>query len=261
MERAALFFLSDFIQITIVNNYVMCTWSILNLWYDVQYTITMVRKHTQFAQATELRKRGFTYVDIAKITGIAKSTVSNWLSEKPWSRKIRGENQNRAARENKKRISLLNKARSNQFNKLYDEAERSARIEYTHYKKNPLFLAGVMLFLAQGEQKAKNLIRFTSTNMSAHRICIRFACEFLGVPKEKVRFLLILYPSMNVKVSVSTWAQTLKIPTTQFYKHQTIQHKSSKPTLHSGVGNTIIGGTVLKRKLSVWIAQASKEWK
>ena len=219
----------------------------------------MIRKSAQFEQAVELRKRSFSYEEIAHITGVSKSTVSLWLSRETWSKRITEDNIKRAAKENKKRISLLNTARGNQFKKLYAEAERSATIEYKHYKHNPLFTAGLMLYVAQGDMQSGVPIRLTGSKKDIHRIFIRFTHEYLGVPREKIRFWLLLYPDLKPGVCTRAWATTLKLPLPQFHKHQIIEKRSTVRTLHDGVGNTIIGGTVSKRKLLMWIKLALKE--
>jgi predicted transcriptional regulator len=219
----------------------------------------MVYKLAQHAHAKELRKRGFTYGEIAKIVSVSKSTVGQWFSRETWSKSITEENQKRASRENSKRISLLNKARGNQYKKLYAEAERSAITEFKHYKNNPLFIAGLMLYVGEGDSADNHLIRITHTKIDIHRIFIKFAMEYLGVSREKIRFWVLLYPDLVPKKCLQTWSKSLHIPITQFHKYQIVERKSAKRTLHDGVGNTIIGGTVLKKKLLTWIALASKE--
>jgi predicted transcriptional regulator len=213
----------------------------------------MIRKSTQYEQAKELRKRGFTYAEIAKIADISKSTVSLWFSRETWSENITKENQRRASHENSKRVSLLNKARGNQFKKLYAEAERSAVTEFRHYKQNPLFIAGLMLYVGEGDNSEHHLIRIANSRFEIHQIFIHFALEFLGVPREKVRFWVLLYPDHNPLVVSRLWSKKIKIPLSQFHKYQVIPGKSAKRTLRFGVGNTLIGSTILKRKLHKWI--------
>lgn len=219
----------------------------------------MIRKTSQLAQAQELRRRGFTYEEIAKVVDVSKSTVSNWLSRETWSESIKVSNQKRAARENSKRISLLNKARGNQYKKLYAEAERSAATEYKHYKKDPLFIAGLMLYVGEGDNTQNHLIRIANAKPDVHRVFIAFAKEYLGVPREKIRFWALLYPDHAPNECQRYWSKRIGIPTHQFHRYQVIEGKSNKRTLHFGVGNTIIGGTVLKRKLLKWIELALKD--
>lgn len=219
----------------------------------------MIRKKAQFEHAKELRKRGFTYKDISKIVDVSISTVSLWFSRETWSKSVTDDNQKRAAKENKKRISLLNTARGNQYKKMYAEAERSAVTEFKHYKSNPLFIAGLMLYVGEGDNSDNHLIRIANSKIDVHRIFIKFAMEYLGVPREKIRFWVLLYPDLSPKKCLHAWSKALHIPLSQFHKYQVIEGRSTKRTLHDGVGNTIIGGTVLKKKLLKWIALASKE--
>lgn len=225
-------------------------------------THTMVRKLAQFQQAGELRKRGFTYTEIAKLTNVSISTVSLWLSKEKWSARVKEDNQKRASRENSKRISLLNKARGNQYRRLYAEAERSAATEYTHYRSNPLFIAGLMLYVGEGDNLHPCLIRIANTRMPIHKIFIAFAQAFLGVPREKIRFWVLLYPDLDPAACSEAWSKDLKLPLSQFHKHQVIQGGgSSKRRLQYGVGNTIIGSAVLKKKLMKWIELALQDLK
>lgn len=210
-------------------------------------------------KAIELRKRGFTYREIANYVGVSVSTVSVWLSSEAWSVKITESNQKRAAIDNSKRISLLNKARGNQYKKMYAEAERSAVIEFKHYKTNPLFIAGLMLYVGEGDNTDNHLIRVANSRPEIHRIFIKFATEYLGVKHKDVRFWLLLYPDLDEVTCMKHWSKKVGISVSQFYKNQVIQGRSKKRTLHFGVGNTIIGGTVLKKKLLKWIELASKE--
>ncbi len=218
-------------------------------------------KKVEKLQAIELRRRGFTYQEIAKYTNVSVSTLSAWLSHETWSQKIAESNEKRASKENSKRISLLNKARGNQYKKLYDEAERSAETEYKHYKSNPLFIAGLMLYVGEGDNRDSRLIRLANIKMDIHIIFIMFLREFLGVPREKIRFWILLYPGLDPERTSRTWSKALKIPLTQFYKYQVIQGKSTKRVLQYGVGNTIIGSAVLKKKLMKWIELALSDLK
>ncbi len=218
----------------------------------------MIRLKAKYEEAARLRKRGFTYTEIAKIVDISVSTVSNWLAHETWSKDMRDRNLDRAARENSKRISLLNKARGNQYKKLYAEAERSAVTEFRHYKRDSLFIAGLMLYVSEGDTTHERLIRLSDGRMEIHRIFLRFAREYLGVSMKQVRFWILLYPDLREKQCVQTWMKHLKLTSENFHKNQVIQGRSKKRTLQYGVGNTIIGSAVLKRKLMKWIELSLK---
>jgi len=219
----------------------------------------MIRNEEKYTQAVEFRKRGFTYLEIAKIVGISKSTASAWLSKKAFSKRVAKDNAERAARDNVKRIGLLNKSRATERKARYHEAIHSAETEYKHYKANPLFIAGLMLYLADGDQKDSSRIRISSTNAQLHRIFISFLQEFLGVKSCDISFYLALYDGMSETKEMKWWSRCIKLSVSHFGKTQFITRKGTDAILHHGSGNTIIGDTVLKCKLIRWIELSTTE--
>jgi transcriptional regulator with XRE-family HTH domain len=219
----------------------------------------MIRNEEKYKQAVEFRKRGFTYSEIAKICDISVSTASNWLSKKKFSKDVAKDNAAKAAHENKKRMTLLNKTRKAERTLQYAHAVHSAETEYKHYKQNPLFIAGVMLYLADGDQKDSSRIRISSTNAHLHRIFISFMQEFLGVEACDITFYVALYEGMLETREMKWWSGCINLSVAHFSKTQFIQRVSKEAVLHHGSGNTIIGDTVLKIKLIRWIELMSKE--
>jgi DNA-binding transcriptional MerR regulator len=219
----------------------------------------MVRNIDTFNQAVSLRKRGFTLSEIAKYCEISKSTASLWLKDNEFSNDVTKQNMKRAGLENVKRLKLMNKTRQLEREKKYLEAIKAAETEFKHYKKEPLFVAGLMLYVGEGDNTHRRLIRIANTRITVHKIFLRFAIEFLGVPKDKIRFWILLYPDLDEEKCMRRWAKELSLPYAQFYKNQVIPGKSKKRTLQHGVGNTIIGSTVLKYKLNRWIELATRD--
>lgn len=219
----------------------------------------MVHNKERYNQALEFRKRGFTYSEIAKIVGVSKSTVSLWCATKQFSKRVKEENVRKAARDNTKRMVLLNKARKSERTARYAEAVRSAETEYKHYRHSPLFIAGIMLYVSEGDTVHPHLVRLAGPRMDLHKIFFRFLGEFLGVERGQIKFWLLLYPDLEESRCVRDWSKKLGLAPNQWYKNQVIIGRSTKRTLHNGVGNTIIGNTVLKKKLMRWIELASKE--
>lgn len=217
-------------------------------------------KQEAYEQAVSFRKRGFSYREIAKICGVSVSTVSTWLSPLPFSAAVTKQNQRRAAKENTERLALINKARVTERRKQYAEAERLARVEFQNYRHNPLFMAGLMLYVAEGDNTHSRLIRLANSRPELHALFIRFLTQYLGVEKRFIRFWLLLYPDLDEVTCMQHWSKKIGLSVSQFYKNQYIEGRSQKRTLHFGVGNTIIGSTLLKKKLNQWIKLALKEW-
>lgn len=219
----------------------------------------MVRNGEKFEQALQFRTRGFTLEEIAKICNVSKSTVSKWLKNNTISENVTKQNKKRAGQENAKRLKLMSKTRDSERSYRYKEAVRSAETEYKHYKSSPLFMAGLMLYFTQGDLKNEHQVRLSGTEEKAHKIFIKFATEYLGVPKSSIHFWISLYKGQSEEVCMKRWKTATTLPYSQFYKNQYINTKKTKDTLHNGVGNTIIGSTVLKHKLAKWIELSLKE--
>lgn len=219
----------------------------------------MVRNKEMYEQAVQLRKRGFTLEEVAKYCDISKSTASVWLKGKRFSTQVTKQNVKRAGVENAKRLKLVAKARGTERTARYQEAVRSADTEYKHYKNAPLFVAGLMLYVGSGDLTSDRTIRFSSTSLQSHKIITKFFSEYLGVDKEQIHLWLLLYSDHNEEKCMKKWRKVTGIPFSQFYKNQFVKQKPKKPTLHHGVGNTIIGSTVLKHKLNRWIELMTKE--
>jgi len=220
----------------------------------------MVRNEEKYTQAVVFRERGFTYAEIAKICGVSKATVSAWLKDKKFSKAVRKENTERAIRDNQKRLQLVNKARAAERKVRYAEATRSAETEFRHYKKDPLFMAGIACYLVQGDKKDTTKIRLSHADPAVHRLFLAFLVRFLGVTKSEVRFWLILYENQPEVAAMKRWSKKLGLSPTQFYCSQILKGTRERETLQFGVGNTIIGSTVLKKKLIRWVALAEKQY-
>ena len=162
----------------------------------------MVRNEEKYQQALQFRKRGFTLEEIARICGVSKSTVSKWLKNNAISESVTKQNKKRAGKENAKRLQLMSKSRGKERALKYREVERSAEVEFKHYKNNPLFVAGIVTYLAIGDLTDERVIRITSARMSAHKAFLDFAVEYLGVPRQKVKFWLLLYPEHHDDIGI-----------------------------------------------------------
>lgn len=219
----------------------------------------MVRNEEKYEQAVQFRKRGFTLEEIAKICGVSKSTASKWLKNKAFSENVTKQNKRRAGQENAKRLKLINKARGGERSKRYREIESSAKTEYKHYKSSPLFVAGLTAYRALGDCTESGTIRLSGTDMHLHRVFVQFAIEYLGAEKSQIRHWLLLYKGQSEEKCMKQWQRTVNLPLRQFHKTQYVETQANKKTLHNGVGNTIIGSTVLKRKLIAWVRLAEKD--
>ena len=216
-------------------------------------------KQAAYEQAISFRKRGFTYSEIAKICAVSRGTVSNWLKNEDFSKVVASDNKQKATADNTKRLALINKARNTERKNQYVAIEKAAMTEYKHYRTAPLFTAGLALYMSIGDRTDEHMIRVTSNQSDLHKIFIKFALAYLGVEKDSLHIWLLLYPDLDEVTCMKHWIKKTGLNASHFYKNQVVTSRSNKPTLHFGVGNTIIGSTLLKRKLEKWLELAVKD--
>lgn len=173
----------------------------------------MIKVHNpeKLEKARDFRKRGFSYSEISKIVGVSKSTVSNWFSRESFSKKVRVSNEQKARRDNVRRIGLINKYRSRERQQRYLEAIKSAEVEYKHYKTSPLFLTGVSLYMAVGDISSSQ-IRLPSQRPDVHKKFQSFLREFLGAEKQKIYHkngVTILNEALSKK-KLLTWIDQIR---------------------------------------------------
>jgi transcriptional regulator with XRE-family HTH domain len=217
----------------------------------------MIRNEEKYQKARDFRKRGFSYTEIAKIVGVSRGTLSNWLGNQTFSKKVRQDNEIKARKDNVKRISLLNKAKQNERDKRVKETLRGALIEFKHYQRLPHFMAGLMLYTGSGDVLDPKVVRLSDSRPEIHRMFVKFATDFLGVDKSNIHCWLAVPKGVSEAKSVAEWSKILKVPHSQFYKSQ--QLSPTDRALRKTVGNTIIGDTLLKQKLQKWIELATRE--
>lgn len=216
-------------------------------------------KQEAYEQALAFRRRGFTYTEIAKICNVSRGTVSNWLRAEVFSKAVAAANKKQAVVQNKQRLALINKARVVERKQQHAEITRMAEVEFKNYRQSPLFIAGLTLYQTVGDIENPRLIRVSGSRSELHTLFIRFLTSYLGVPRASIRMWLLLYPDLDEVVCMKHWCKKTGLSPAQFYKNQVIQSRSHHKTLHFGVGNTIIGSTLLKKKLIRWTELLAKE--
>jgi len=221
---------------------------------------TKPQKKKTYEEAKNLRLKGFSYAEIAKICLISKSTVANWFSREEFSITVTKNNQKRAYKENSKKIKLINKAKKASKTAHRQEIMRSAEVEFKHYKNSPLFITGLTIYELAGDKKQINSIRLSSKNSEAHRLFIKFTEDFLGIDKKQINFHLSLYKNQDEAKLMKYWSQKINLSLGRFYKNQFFSRERQSQTLHFGVGNTIIGNTTAKGKLMLWLKLFQKEF-
>jgi len=210
--------------------------------------------------AIKLRKQGKSYDKISKELEIPKSTLSSWFSDIEWSKSIRKELIRKANNIARRNLQRYNKKHKEDWERWREEACQQARKDFPRFKKNFLFLAGLMLYWGEGDSKMENsVVRLSNTDPMMIKIFSYFLQKICLVTIEKIRPQMILYPDLNEKVCKKFWSEAAVIPESQFYKTQFIQGRHPTRRLTYGICVIRTGGRQLKEKIYTWIKLYQQE--
>lgn len=206
--------------------------------------------------AIKLRHSGKSYNEITRTLKVSKSTLSLWFRNDPVSQKLKlSLNQS----VNTYRIKRLVEANRERWNKWRESARQEAIKEFTELSKNHLFVAGLMLYWAEGDNNAKNPVKITNTAPAMIKLYIKFLVNILKIPSHTLRVGLIIYPDLSKRKCLNFWSEISGVPKGQFYKTQVIKGRHPTKRLSNGICMITCGNRQLKEKFLVWIDLLSKK--
>ena len=210
-------------------------------------------------QAIKLRlEKKLGYASIAKILPVAKSTLSSWLKNYPLGEErileLRRNNLKNNEAKIERYINSMRKKRELRFKECYDEYLS----KFVRVSKESEFIAGLMLYLAEGNKKDDYRIVLANTDSRVIKFHMKWASEFFNIPQKSFRIQLHLYPNMDINKEVGFWKNELHIKDNQFYKHQirTLQPASFsyRESFRHGTCSVYFSSSEKKRKLTAAIS-------
>lgn len=206
-----------------------------------------------------LRKEGKSYREIQREINISRSTLCDWFKNEEWSAHVKNKNNKINVVLSKERLSKLNDGRSRMLVEKYKQVEIDAEKEFQIFKKDPLFMAGLMIYAGEGDKKSQNMSRISNSEFYIHKIFIKFAIKYLNIKRENIKIGLILYPDLDIEECLDKWSEELDINKLNFHKTQIIKGKEKTKKLQYGVGISIISSIVIvKKKILKWLELSSK---
>jgi hypothetical protein len=143
-----------------------------------------------FKKVIELRKKGHSYTEIRKETGVAKSTINNWLS---LAGMTLGEDHLRI--QTKKKVE--NHVLGTEASKITRAKRKEVDIQrFIHsvrdFFEDPFFVAGIMLYEAEGAKSTE--CKFSNSDYRLISFFIRFIEKYTFLRRDKdVTFELYIH--------------------------------------------------------------------
>ncbi len=175
--------------------------------------------------AIRLRKRGYSYNYIAKITGLSISTLSYHLSRISYT-----PNDETIATIGRARIASA-RAKALIKKKTIKEAKTKARKDVGKVSSRDLFMLGLGLYIGEGS-KTNDIVRLVNTDYRVINLHMRWLQSFGLTPRNFV-IRLHLYPDSNIPAAEEYWMEKTGLLRSQF-QPASIDRRVGKDRKRSG---------------------------
>lgn len=211
-------------------------------------------------KAFELRRQEKSYSEISRVLKVSKSTLAGWFKKEEWSQDIRNKLGTAASLAFPKKLDAVLKANKKRWAGIHESYRKQAESEFASFKKDPLFIAGVMLYWGEGEKTAKHpSLKLANSDPQMIRVFYSFLKDCLHVPEEKIKAYLLLYPDLQDSMQKTFWSRATGIPLNRFWNSIYITGKHPARRLSYGVCNINVNSRELKERILMWIQLFQKE--
>jgi hypothetical protein len=172
-------------------------------------------------QARALRAKGWTVPAIAVEVGAAKSSVSRWVVDVPFTPGPRHRGGPTGAHP-------MHLARL----RAEEAAAVSAREQVGELSDRDLFLVGLALYAGEGA-KAGNAVRFANTDPRLIGLFLRWLRRFYEIDECRLSVALYLHDGLDLDGANSYWSDLCGIPVSQFTKpYRAVADSSRRRSKH-----------------------------
>jgi len=206
-----------------------------------------------------MRRSGRSYKEIQRKLKVPLATLSDWFSDRSWSKRIRERLTNEAQKVSTVRLIELDRIRGEHLVRVYEEARSEARSEFKTLQYHPLFIAGLMLYWGEGDKRTHDHVRLTNTDPEMIKLFVFFLLKICNVPKTKIRAGVLIYPDLHDTACQMYWSGVSGLPLSHFHKCTEIVGRHKTNRLSYGVCNIIVSSTYLKAKMLEWLRLLPKE--
>lgn len=207
-------------------------------------------------KAQKLRKKGLSVGRIQKQLGVSRSSVSLWVRNvKLTDRQIKKLYSNKRSGALKGSfIAARNKIKAREL--LTQGIMEAARKDIKALSRRDRFMAGVVMYFAEGDKGGKNA-SFSNSDPRAIKFMVGWFREECRVPEGKFRCYLYIHDNLNEIKAKCFWSNLTSIPLSQFRKSYIVKNnpKRLRKVRHEyGVLRISVSDVNLCRKIMGWIS-------
>ncbi|MBI3320600.1 MAG: hypothetical protein HYZ89_08495, partial [Candidatus Omnitrophica bacterium] len=206
-----------------------------------------------------LRRQGLSYREILSQVpfSLSRSTISGWCKEIELSPE-QLDRLDQLYRTSSYRNRLLgSKAVQRRRAQEVEAIKTKARSEVARLRKNELWLAGLMLYWAEGDKRGK--VGLTNSDPKLVRVMMKWFRDYCRVPEEKFKVHLHLHSGHDEESVKAYWVDVTGLKIAQFGKSFVKQEGTGhrKNILYQGTIRIQIGNRDLLHTIRAWIEECS----
>jgi hypothetical protein len=207
--------------------------------------------------ARRMRQEGRSYREIRAEVPVSKSTLSLWLKDVPISDEQRALLRQKQVTGGERRATALRARRIASEKRIMDEAAS----EIGELSARELFIAGVVLYWAEGSKQKPWRVRTSTTLINSDPSMIRLYVAWLrllDLPITRLTAYVSIHETADVREAEAYWSEISGIPLDQFRKATIKRHKPRTNRRNTGAeyrGCLIIRvrrSTDLYRQIAGW---------
>lgn len=173
--------------------------------------------------ALKLRISGQSYSQISSVLNIPKSTLSAWLKDVVLSDKAQEKIQSRTNSSAIVKLIERNKNQTKIAEDRQNKIRKLAKIESKTLLLDPLFLAGVSLYWAEGYKRGAEgskwkSIDFANSDPEMIKLIMKFFTKFFKLNKTEIKIQIMLHNPKDSDNSVEYWHKITGVPLSNFIK-------------------------------------------
>ena len=179
-------------------------------------------------ECRRLRSQGYSYGEIAEMTGASKGSISPWVRDITPPHKVRHVPAQRSAAVRKRVASILSERAVHRR----EEIRAKAKQEMGSIEDRDLFFAGLALYWAEGSKdkpwRRNGRVVIINSDHTALALFLAWL-DLLEVPEEERSYRLNIHESAEVELHEDWWATTLGIPRASFAR-ATLRGTTRRPS-------------------------------
>ena len=192
--------------------------------------------------AVAMRCQGRSYREIREVVGVSKSTLSLWLRDVPLTEDQRLALALRSPAGASRRARAIRASAAQRRTQIQAEA----RAQITHLSESELFVAGVVVYWAEGSKnkpwRTGQSVKFMNSDPRLIQLFLAWL-RLAGVSPDRLIFRLHIHQSADATEAIAFWSRVVEAPASQF-GNTTIKTHNPK-TVRRNVGEDYHGCLVV----------------